>query len=182
MGVREPTFHELRSQCPQAAQKQSLQHPVQEGIAVQRMWDTSQGYLQDDGEIPVEEYHSLQRSVLILRTDSSAAKAMMCKVGIGKTKHIAISLLWVQQWVQQRRVRIRSVSTWVNPTDLFTKQLAIRRVALLLSHESGDLSGRATFQVWPRGAVPGTQQTGEANDSEGSVSDFACRKCSYLYA
>ena len=38
----------------------------------------------------------------------------------------------MQQWVQQRRVRIRSVSTWVNPADLFTKQLAIRRVSLLL--------------------------------------------------
>ena len=108
---------------------------LQEGIAVQRMWDTLQGHLQDDDETPVEEYHSLQRSVLILRTDSSAAKAMMCKVGIGKTKHIAISLLWVQQWAQQRQVRIRSVSAWVNPADLFTKQLAIRRVALLLAYQ-----------------------------------------------
>ena len=29
-------------------------------------------------------------------------------------------------------MRIRSVSTWVNPADLFTKQLAICRVSLLL--------------------------------------------------
>ena len=94
---------------------------LQEAIGVQRIFDSLKGNVQDDGELTVDQSRSSKRSMLVLRTDSSAAKAIMCRVGTGKLKHIAISLSWVQSWVQQRRVLIKSVGTLVNPADLCTK-------------------------------------------------------------
>ena len=105
---------------------------LQEAIGVQRIFDSLKGNLQDDGELTVDQSRSLKRSMLVLRTDISAAKAIMCRVGTGKLKHIAISLLWVQSWVQQRRVLIKSVGTLVNPADLCTKALSMKRVQFLL--------------------------------------------------
>ena len=105
---------------------------LQEAIGVQRIFDSLKGNLQDDGELTVDQSRSLKRSMLVLRIDSSAAKAIMCRVGTGKLKRIAISLLWVQSWVQQRRVLIKSVCTLVNPADLCTKALSMKHVQFLL--------------------------------------------------
>ena len=99
---------------------------------MQRIFDSLKGNLQDDGELTVDQSRSSKRSMLVLRTDSSAAKAIMCRAGAGKLKHIAISLLRAQSWVQQQRVLIKSVGTLVNPADLCTKTLSMKRVQFLL--------------------------------------------------
>ena len=83
---------------------------LQEAIGVQRIFDSLKGDVQDDDVLTVDQSRSLKRSMLVLRTDS----------------------LWVQSWVQQRRVFIKSVGTLVNPADLCTKALSMKRVQFLL--------------------------------------------------
>ena len=44
---------------------------------------------------------------MIVRSDSSAARAMVQRQGIGKVRHIDASMLWVQQKVKAPEVEIR---------------------------------------------------------------------------
>jgi hypothetical protein len=54
-------------------------------------------------------------------TDSSAAKSMACRVGIGRTRHVDVKYLWLQQLVKERLLDLRKVKGTENPADIFTK-------------------------------------------------------------
>ena len=105
---------------------------MQEGIWTQRVWDFINQYEYTDGPLTEDESRSSNRSRLVMRCDSSAARSLCNKVGVNKLKHISISLLWCQQMVKQRRLSVLAVGTLVNPADVFTKQLGVARVMMLL--------------------------------------------------
>ncbi|CAE7908149.1 unnamed protein product, partial [Symbiodinium necroappetens] len=69
---------------------------------------------------------------LVARTDSSVARAIASRNGVGRVKHLATSCLWLQGWVARKELRIAAVPTEVNPADLGTKVLAARRLMMLL--------------------------------------------------
>ena len=71
-----------------------------------------------------------------LFTDSSSAKQLASRQGVGKVKHIAGKLLWVQDTVSQKRVALIQVPTLWNLSDIGTKPLGAKRLRLLL-HELG---------------------------------------------
>ena len=55
--------------------------------------------------------------------DSSAARAMANRVGLGRTKHVDVKYLWVQQVIQHRLARVAPVSSNENLSDIGTKRV-----------------------------------------------------------
>ena len=86
------------------------------GIMSQQIWD-GLGY---------------GRLNLVLETDSSAAKGIASRSGVGKVKHLDLKELWLQDHVRSGKIRIRKVSTDSNWADLGTKSLSGQRVGDLL--------------------------------------------------
>ena len=56
-----------------------------------------------------------------VHTDSSAAKAVACRRGLGKLRHIELKYLWVQELVQEQRIVIKKINGLDNPADCLTK-------------------------------------------------------------
>ena len=56
-------------------------------------------------------------------TDATAAKGIASRKGLGKTRHIAVHLLWVQERVARGDFKLLKVWGGVNPADLMTKHL-----------------------------------------------------------
>ena len=60
---------------------------------------------------------------LDVETDSNAAKGMASRRGIGKVRHLASRLLWIQQVVAERLCKIFKIPGKLNVADLLTKHL-----------------------------------------------------------
>ena len=59
-----------------------------------------------------------------LYTDSSAARGIIHRAGLGKLRHLETGYLWLQAAVRQKRLQIYKVLGSENPADLMTKHLA----------------------------------------------------------
>lgn len=60
-------------------------------------------------------------------TDSSSAKSIGQRRGVGRLKHLDIRLLWIQRFVKQRFLRLKKIHTVDNVADLNTKNLTSNR-------------------------------------------------------
>ena len=66
---------------------------------------------------------------LSLHTDSSSAKAIASRRGTGKsTRHIQTRMLWLQERVAAKHLRVVKVASESNPADMLTKTLGISKV------------------------------------------------------
>ena len=66
---------------------------------------------------------------LSLHTDSSSAKAIASQRGTGKsTRHIQTRMLWLQERVAAKHLRVVKVASESNPADMFTKALARSKI------------------------------------------------------
>ena len=77
-------------------------------------------------------------------TDASAAKGIASRRGLGKTRHIAVHFLWVQERVACGDIKLTKVWGGENPADMLTKYLnrdKITRIMGIFNMEY--LSGRA---------------------------------------
>ena len=63
----------------------------------------------------------------IVYTDSSSAKALAQRRGVGRLKHVDLRHLWVQACVRQKLIRLKKVGTQNNVADLNTKNLSLAR-------------------------------------------------------
>ena len=72
------------------------------------------------------------RPTVHLFSDSKAARAVSCRRGIGRIKHLAIRFLWLQEMTASGEIAVHTVSTTANPADLGTKPLDARRIVELL--------------------------------------------------
>ena len=57
------------------------------------------------------------------RTDSTAAIGMCSRTGVGKTRHIQVRWLWIQDVIRDKVVRLRKVKGTDNEADMGTKDL-----------------------------------------------------------
>ena len=57
-------------------------------------------------------------------TDSKAGKGMASRRGLGKTRHVEVKFLWLQQAVRSKRLVICKVWGTINPADHLTKPQA----------------------------------------------------------
>lgn len=71
-------------------------------------------------------------SGLRLFVDSSAAKAIASRKGLGKVRHLEVRHLWLQQAVREKRVALREVDGKRNSSDIVTKSLGISDIEKML--------------------------------------------------
>ena len=64
------------------------------------------------------------RAVLRCYSDSSAARAVASRRGLGKLRHVHTRFLWLQSQVAQKSLQLRCVHGPQNPADALTKCLA----------------------------------------------------------
>ena len=81
---------------------------------------------------------------IIIFVDSSAAKAVASRVGLGKLRHLEVKDLLLQEAGRKGRFVLRKVRGTDNPADILTKPLSASEMALLLSSVGGVLVRRAT--------------------------------------
>ena len=60
--------------------------------------------------------------------DASAALGIINRTGLGKTRHIDTSLLWIQQTAAERQLKFSKVLGRNNPADLYTKYLDLNTI------------------------------------------------------
>ena len=58
-----------------------------------------------------------------VHTDSTAAMGIVHRKGLGKTRHIEVQYLWIQDKVHEKELAVRKVGTSENPADMLTKAL-----------------------------------------------------------
>jgi hypothetical protein len=77
-----------------------------------------------------------------IHTDAEAAKGIAARTGLGKTRHIAVHYLWVQERVRSGDIKLHKVKGTENPADLLTKHLTAPIISKLMdlyqfSYKSG---------------------------------------------
>ena len=70
---------------------------------------------------------------LVVETDSSAAKGIASRRGVGKVRHLHTPLLWVQNLVAQKKLDVRKIDGKKNIADLGTKDLDQSKMQQFLS-------------------------------------------------
>jgi len=68
-----------------------------------------------------------------LLVDSSAAKSIASRTGLGKLRHLAIKFLWLQECVRRGKVVLSKVRGDVNPADVLTKPKSLEDMKVLLN-------------------------------------------------
>jgi hypothetical protein len=68
-----------------------------------------------------------------LATDASASMSLVSRTGHGKTKHIHINFLWIQQRIKEGIISVVKVGTADNVSDIGTKHLEYPRIIHLLN-------------------------------------------------
>ena len=57
----------------------------------------------------------------VVKTDSTAALGIVHRRGLGRTRHIDVQFLWVQQEVGKKTHEVQNVPTDAKPADMLTK-------------------------------------------------------------
>ena len=78
-----------------------------------------------------------------LWTDSSSAKSAASRRGLGKTRHIEVKYLWLQEAVRRGRLRLGKIAGELNPADILTKPLSFADMKVKLDKVCGRLRGAA---------------------------------------
>ena len=71
---------------------------------------------------------------IIVKTDSSVAKSVAGRRGLGKLRHVELKYLWVQDAVAKGRISMKTVSGVNNPADVLTKPKDRTELGRLLNH------------------------------------------------
>jgi hypothetical protein len=79
--------------------------------------------------------------------DSSAAKSIMSCDGLGKTKHIEVKSLWVQEAVGSGRISVAWVPGDRNPADVLTKPHSFESFKLRLQSVGFHIRSRGNLNV-----------------------------------
>jgi hypothetical protein len=106
------------------------------GTGVKSWSSTQASVAQSSGEA---EYYSLARAaaeglgvqalmqdlgwaaVVRVWVDSSAAKSIASRIGLGKIRHMEVKFLWIQEKVKNKKIQIRKIRGDSNPADNLTK-------------------------------------------------------------
>ena len=67
-----------------------------------------------------------------LWVDSSAAKSMASRIGVGNVRHMEVKFVGQQEAVKNRGIEVNKIPGDVNPADVLTKPKSFREVAELL--------------------------------------------------
>ena len=84
----------------------------------------------------LEDFGITIRLNLVVKTDSSAAKGMSSRRGLGKQRHISTRYLWIQDRVARQDLTIQKVGTKEQLADILTKPSTQKDIARV-AHEVG---------------------------------------------
>ena len=73
-----------------------------------------------------------EKVIITMLSDSQSAVRTTAKRGPGRMRHLDIKELWLQAEVREGRIKIEHVPGDTNPADIFTKQLAHKKLAQLM--------------------------------------------------
>ena len=73
----------------------------------------------------------VEKVKVIHYVDNSAARAIIQKEGLGKSRHVELGWLWIQRAHKEKRFVTKAISTALCPADLATKPHPRRRAKLL---------------------------------------------------
>ena len=79
--------------------------------------------------------------------DSSAAKAVASRIGLGKIRHVEVRYLWIQEDVARGRIELKKVLGTENPADVLTKPKAIAEFRRSLGKFGAEIVGRSELRV-----------------------------------
>ena len=74
-----------------------------------------------------------KRTVIWLYTDSSGARGILQRRGVGRLRHLSCRILWLQALVETGTVKLSSIAGSMNPADVGTKRLPAPRMRSLMS-------------------------------------------------
>ena len=90
----------------------------------------------------VMAFWELPQKCIRLKVDSSAAKAMAERQGVGTSRHIQARYLWLQDKVFEKELEVNKVGGKVNDSDLVTKVQTRHIIDVLLGRLGFEVSGR----------------------------------------
>ena len=76
--------------------------------------------------------------------DSSAAKAIASREGLGRTRHIDVQYLWIQDLTRRGVIRLKKIGGRENPSDMMTKPKSLTEMRELLKILDVKLIGRSS--------------------------------------
>eukprot|EP00435_Cladocopium_sp_Y103_P075626 s23_g61.t1 len=74
-----------------------------------------------------------KRTDIWVYTDSSGARGILQRRGVGRLRHLSCRILWMQALVETGFVKLSSISGSMNPADIGTKRLAAPRMRSLMA-------------------------------------------------
>ena len=85
---------------------------------------------------------------LRLWVDSTAAKAIVSRIGLGKVRHMEVKYLWAQQAHKDGRFDVHKIASEKNPADINTKPKSAAEMAPKIKSVGGWLMKRAGTSPW----------------------------------
>ena len=64
--------------------------------------------------------------------NSSAARGVLSRRGVGRLRHLSCRVLWLQNLVVEKMLQVIAVLGTINPADVSTKRLSIARLESLM--------------------------------------------------
>ena len=86
------------------------------------LYAANHGVAQGMGICSIAKDFEIELSMELL-IDSSAAKAIIERRGLGKTRHIEVADLWLQDQIREGKLVVKKISGNCNPADIGTKPL-----------------------------------------------------------
>ena len=88
--------------------------------------------------------------------DSTAAKGMASRAGVGKVKHLDIGWLWIQEIVKIRAIILKKIDGKYNPADFLTKPKSVKEMSRLSEALNYDMPSRA--DIFEEGEAAGIEE------------------------
>ena len=85
-----------------------------------------------------------------LWVDSTAAEAIVARIGLGKVRHMEVKYLWAQEANKNGRFEVRKVDGKMNPADVETKPESAAEMCDKLRAVGGHLVKRAGEGPWEK--------------------------------
>ena len=111
----------------------STQASIATSSAEAELYAMSEGSSRGLGFKTVLEELGEKMELVVISTDSSAAKSFVATRGLGKMRHLEVKDLWMQELVRKGRLKVAKVRGDQNPADPLTKFLDRYEIARSLS-------------------------------------------------
>ena len=73
------------------------------------------------------------KTTIYLFTDSSGARGILQRQGVGRVRHLSCRILWLQDLICNGSIKFCAIAGAMNPADIGTKRLPANRMKSLMS-------------------------------------------------